>query len=229
MSGQLGYSMFQDVLFPQDSGAAGDAVGQTLQLRRLKRFLPLPDHQVWRGTVVVFDFETTGLDPETDRIIEIGAIKLVDMKPVEEFSTLCNTDIELTEDIVRLTGITPEMLRGMPEAEEVLPKFMDFIEGSIIAAHNAEFDLSMLRASLSRLGIDLEWPCFCTLKMARELLPDLERKNLDSLAEHYNLQFEARHRSIGDVKVTCGVLSGMLAKEAQHLVHWNHMQNFMVI
>lgn len=229
MSGQLGYSMFQDVLFPQDADTVGSAEGQTLQLRRLKRFLPLPEHQIWGGSVVVFDFETTGLDPETDRIIEIGAIKLVNMQPVAEFSSLVSTDIELTEDIVRLTGITPEMLQGQPEVEEVLPKFMDFIEGSVIAAHNAEFDLSMLRASLSRMGVDLEWPCFCTLKMARELLPDLERKNLDTLAEHYNLTFEARHRSIGDVKVTCGVLSGMLAKEAQHLVQWNHMQNFMVI
>jgi DNA polymerase III epsilon subunit family exonuclease len=221
--------MFQDVLFPRDADAVGSAEGQTLQLRRLKRFLPLPEHQIWSGSVVVFDFETTGLDPETDRIIEIGAIKLVNMQPVAEFSSLVSTDIELTEDIVRLTGITPEMLKGQPEVEDVLPKFMDFIEGSVIAAHNAEFDLSMLRASLSRMGIDLEWPCFCTLKMARELLPDLERKNLDTLAEHYNLTFEARHRSIGDVKVTCGVLSGMLAKEAQHLLQWNHMQNFMVI
>lgn len=221
--------MFQDVLFPQDTGNANSSDGQNLQLRRLKRYLPLPDHHVWSGTVVVFDFETTGLDPETDRIIEIGAIKLVNMQPVEEFSILCSTDIELTEDIIRLTGITPEMLQGMPRAEDILPKFMDFIDGSIIAAHNAEFDLSMLRASLSRLGIDLEWPCFCTLKMARELLPDLERKNLDTLAEHYNLKFEARHRSIGDVKVTCGVLNGMLGKEGKHLRQWTHMQNFMVI
>lgn len=229
MSGQLGYSMFQDVLFPVDESNLDGTEGQTLQLRRLKRFLPLPNHHIWNGSVVVFDFETTGLDPKSDHIIEIGAIRLINREPVEEFSQLVTTKIELTEDITRLTGITPEMLVGMPEIEDVLPKFLNFIEGSIIVAHNAEFDMSMLRASLSRQGIDIEWPCFCTLKMARDLLPDLERKNLDSLATHYNLTFEARHRAIGDIKVTCGVLNGMLATEAGHISEWHHMQNYMVV
>ena len=229
MSGQLGYSMFQDVLFPISDVDPNGSSDHALQLRRLKRFLPVPSHHVWNGSIVVFDFETTGLDPETDRIIEIGAIKLVNLKPVAEFSELVHTSIELTEDIVRLTGITSEMLEGKPEIDDVLPKFLNFIEGSIIIAHNAEFDLSMLKASLSRIGIDLEWPVFCTLKMARDLLPDLERKNLDSLAQHYNLTFEARHRAIGDIKVTVGVLNGMLAKEAKHLTLWHHMQNYMVV
>jgi DNA polymerase III alpha subunit (gram-positive type) len=65
--------------------------------------------------------------------------------------------------------------------------------------------------------------------MARDLLPNLERKNLDSLAQHYNLSFEARHRAIGDIKVTVGVLKGMLAKEAKHLTYWHQMQKYMVV
>jgi len=91
MSGQLGYSMFQDVLFPLSDTDPNGSSDHALQLRRLKRYLPIPDHHVWNGSVVVFDLETTGLDPESDRIIEIGAIKLVNLKPVAEFSELVRT------------------------------------------------------------------------------------------------------------------------------------------
>lgn len=225
---QLGHSMFHDVLFPPAVTAGqGDAL-EVLRLRRLKRFVPEPHHPLMTAPLVVFDLETTGLDPEVDRIIEIGAIKLDGMRPVAEFSSLVSTNVELTDDIIRLTGITPEMLVGQPVIEDVLPKFLEFIEGSILIAHNAEFDLSMIKAACSRVGIDLEWPCFCTLKMARALLPDLENKKLDTLAAHYGLTFESRHRSIGDVKVTTGVLSGLLTKEAQTIRVWSDIQPYTV-
>lgn len=229
MSTLLGYSMFQDVLFPALDPAQSSAEADILRLRRLKRFVPDPDYPVQTAPVVVFDLETTGLDPEVDRIIEIGAIKLVNMQPVAEFSSLVATDIELTDDIVKLTGINPEMLRGQPTIEEVLPKFLEFIEGSLLVAHNAEFDLSMLRAAAARQSVDLEWACFCTLKMARELLASLENKKLDTLAAHYGLSFEARHRAIGDIKVTVGVLGGLFRGEAAALKRWREMQPFSVV
>lgn len=228
MTGQLGYSMFQDVLFPaldQNQTQDQEAV---LTLRRLKRFLPDLSYSMADATIVVFDLETTGLDADVDRIIEIGAIKLKGMEPVAQFETLVKPEIELTDDIVKITGITPNMLEGQPAIETVLPKFLDFIEGSILVAHNAEFDTSMIRAACSRLGIDLEWPCFCTLKMARELLPDLENKKLDTIARHYGLTFEARHRSVGDVKVTVGVLKNLLGQEPERFKQWAGLSSFTV-
>jgi DNA polymerase III epsilon subunit family exonuclease len=219
--------MFQDVLFPpldQDQDTAKQS--EAFRLRRLKRFIPEPQLPVCDATIVVFDLETTGLDFEVDRIIEIGAVKLKNWEPVAEFSFLVRTDLELTDDIIKLTGITPAMLVGQPDIATVLPQFFEFIEGSLLVAHNAEFDLGMVKAAASRLAIDLEWPCFCTLKMARELLPALENKKLDTLAQHYGLTFESRHRSIGDVKVTCGVLKGLLAREAAALQTWSHLQPF---
>lgn len=228
MSSQLGYSMFQDVLFPATEAGGKDEESQTLRLRRLKRYVPEPDYAIQAAPLVVFDLETTGLDPEVDRIIEVGAIKLVDFEPVAEFSSLVYTDVELTDDIIKLTGISPDMLVGQPTIDAVLPKFLEFIEGSILVAHNAEFDLSMIGAACSRLGIDLEWPCFCTLKMARELLPDLENKKLDTLAAHYGLTFEARHRAIGDIKVTTGVLANLFRREAQAFKTWSQITNFRV-
>jgi DNA polymerase III epsilon subunit family exonuclease len=228
MTGQLGYSMFQDVLFPaldQSQVAQADAV---LKLRRVKRFLPDPSFAMPDASLVVFDLETTGLDADVDRNIEIGAIKLRCMEPVEQFSTLVKADLEVTEDITKITGITQDMLEGQPPIDDVLPKFLEFIEGSILVAHNAEFDLSMVRAACSRAGVDLEWPTFCTLKMARELLPDLENKKLDTIAKHYGLTFEARHRSVGDVKVTVGVLKNLLAQDPERFKLWSGMQPFTV-
>jgi len=220
--------MFQDVLFPADGLGQEEASDAVLHLRRLKRYVPAPDVEVRGGTVIVFDLETTGLDAHADRIIEIGAIKLNAMGVVDQFSSLVTTDIELTDDIIKLTGISPDMLVGQPTINQVLPEFLAFIEGSVLVAHNAEFDMSMLKAACSRQGIDLEWPCFCTLKMARQLLPDLENKKLDTLAAHYGLSFEARHRAIGDIKVTVGVLSGMLKAEAAGLSQWSHFQPYVV-
>lgn len=228
MSSQLSYSMFHDVLFPPVDLESMRLQSESFQLRRLKRSIPDPQLILRDATFIVFDLETTGLDFQSDRIIEIGAIKYKNFEPIAEFSTLVQTGIELTDDIIRLTGINPSMLVGQPEITDVLPKFFDFIEGSILVAHNAEFDIGMVKAAANRVGIDLEWPCFCTLKMARELLPALENKKLGTLAEYYGLTFESRHRSIGDVKVTGGVLKGLMTKEAATLKLWSHMQPFLV-
>jgi DNA polymerase III epsilon subunit family exonuclease len=227
-NGQLAYSMFYDVMFPKADQALGQDVTETLTLRRLKRFLPELKREVREMPIVVFDLETTGLDPHADRIIEVGAMKLEGLKVVSEFSSLVHTDIELTDDIVRMTGITPDMLKGQPKIDQVLPKFLEFIEGSVLVAHNAEFDMSMIKATCSRAGVDLEWPCFCTLKMARVFLADLENKKLDTLASHYGLTFEARHRAIGDIKVTVGVLNELLRNEAAHLRQWHQFEPYKV-
>jgi DNA polymerase III epsilon subunit family exonuclease len=221
----LSHSIFQDVIHPPAANDDDDS-GRVLKLRRLKRYVP-PLDLVFRETaIIVFDLETTGLDHEADRIIEIGAHKLVGGKLVDQFEALVRTDVERTEQNIQLTGITSEMLADQPAIEEVLPRFLDFIEGGILVAHNAEFDIGMIRAAASRLGIDIEWPCFCTLKMAQKLLPDLERRNLDTLAERYGLTFEARHRAIGDIKVLTGVLSAMLDAEARHLTTWGSLKDF---
>jgi len=228
MSTQLGYSMFQDVLFPTTEQASIHAAAEVLQLRRVKRYVPPRDLPVPYGPIVVFDLETTGLDHKVDRIIEIGAIRLSGLQPVAEYSSLVATDIELTSDIVKMTGITQEMLLGQPQMDTILPDFLRFIEGSILVAHNAEFDMGMLKAACSRLGLELEWPCFCTLKMAREMLADLENRKLDTLAAHYGLSFESRHRAIGDIKVTIGVLAGLFGHEAAAIMRWDQLKPYVV-
>ncbi len=227
MSELLQYTMFQRVLFP-DQQVDSQADVAALVLNRVIRFQPLATTILADAPLVIFDFETTGLDAREDRIIEIGAQKIQDGKVVGEFSTLVKPDIPLPVASTQITGITEEMLRDQPSIDKVLLEFLDFIQGSFLAAHNAEFDMSFLVIACQRLGYQLNWPCFCTLKLARALLPELESKSLDALAGHFGLSFEARHRSIGDVKVTTAVLDRMLAREGERLSQWQHFDPYKV-
>jgi len=224
---QLEHSMFYDVFFGQaeheDHNQQAD-----LQLQKVLRFSPSLKTSIKSSRLVVFDFETTGLDSEIDQIIEIGALLVEGGKPVQEFSTLVKPTVELEDTITKITGITKSMLADKPAIEDVLPEFLRFFDGSILVAHNAEFDMGFLRKASALQGYQIDWPCFCTLKLARQLLPDLESKNLDTLAEHYNLSFEARHRSIGDCKVTSSVLHALLREEGEHLKSWQDFEPFYV-
>jgi DNA polymerase III epsilon subunit family exonuclease len=219
--------MFYDVFFPNDED--GDDVAQRqLHLKRVLRFQPPKIQPIDQQSLVVFDFETTGLDVLKDEIIEIGGLLIEGGKPVKEFSSLVKPDVPLTDNIVKITGITEDMLADQPRINEILPEFLKFIDGSILVAHNADFDMAFLKAASERLGYQLDWPCFCTLKLARQLLPDLESKNLDTLAAHYGLTFESRHRSIGDCKVTSSVLQAFLKEDGAQLTTWNDFQPFAV-
>lgn len=172
----------------------------------LERFEDLP--------IVVFDFETTGLDVKTSRIIEIGAIKYLGRKEIARFSTLVNPGIKLPPETFSLSGINDEMLVGKPLADEVLSDFHDFMRGCVGVAHNAEFDCGMLTYESGRVGVRCDYTIVCTLKLARAF-SNSERRNLDALAAHYGLSFESRHRSIGDILVTAEVLWKILDAQPQ--------------
>lgn len=220
-------SMFHSVFFPSEEEV--DSQGKAdLLLRRVLRYNAPTDKLIRSTRLVIFDFETTGLDHNKDLIIEIGGLAVENGKAIDEFSTLIDPEVPLPETAKKITGITDEMLVGQPKIEEELPKFLKFIEGSILVAHNADFDMSFLRNKCEKLGYQVQWPAFCTLKMARAFLPDLESKNLDTLAMHYNLTFEARHRSIGDCKVTSAVLQALLSAEGEHLKYWDDFKPFSV-
>lgn len=224
---QLEHSMFYDVFFGA-SEQENQNQQSDLQLQKVLRFRPSLQQPIQASKLVVFDFETTGLDSEIDQIIEIGALLVEDGKPVKEFSTLVKPTVELEDTITKITGITKSMLEDQPAIEDVLPDFLRFFDGCILVAHNAEFDMGFLRKASALQGYQIDWPCFCTLKLARQLLPDLESKNLDTLAEHYDLNFEARHRSIGDCKVTSSVLRALLREEGEHLRSWRDFEPFYV-
>lgn len=226
----LRHSVFHDALFPADMAAVeqNHADKVDFALRRMVHYSVAPSINLNETPLIIFDTETTGLDSELDHIIEFGALKVLEGKVIDEFWSFVRTDIELTQNIVNLTGITQQMLEGQPEISDVLPKFLKFIKGSIIVAHNAEFDMSMLKAAGNRLGFEIQWPCFCTLKLARKVLPGLPRYNLDTLAEHFKLNFEARHRAVGDVKVLNGVLQEILENDDLGIHTWGDVADCVV-
>jgi DNA polymerase III epsilon subunit family exonuclease len=217
----LRHSVFYESLFPAGMNAKAEAsVPEDFALRRMVHYAVPPTLALTETPLVLFDTETTGLDSDLDRIIEFGALKIIGGKVVDEFWSFVSTDIELSQNIVNLTQITQDMLDGAPDIGQVLPKFLDFIKGSVIVAHNADFDMSMLKASANRLGYEINWPAFCTVKLARKVLPGLPNYKLDTLAEHFKLTFEARHRAVGDVKVLNGVLQEILENEELGICTW---------
>ena len=151
---------------------------------------------------VVFDIETTGLSPEKDMITEIGAIKIEDGEIVDQFSQLINPQRIIPEKIIKLTGITNEMVRDKPTIEEVLPEFEDFIEDAVLVAHNASFDAGFIRAQFAKMGKTLNNPILDTLELSRSLYPHLKSHKLNVVAKHLNVNLINHHRAVDDAKAT---------------------------
>ena len=225
----LRHSVVYDALFPPNlENEHSSQSFDDFALRRLVRHTVSPSAILNQIPLIVFDTETTGLDSQRDRIIEFGAVKILAGNVVGQFESFVATDIELTAQITGITGITNEMIKDAPAMDVVLPQFLKFIRGGAIVAHNADFDLSFLKAAAGRLGYELEWPCFCTVKLARKVLPGLPKYNLDTIAEHFKLTFQARHRAVGDVKVLKDVLLEIMSDDDYGVHTWADVADAVV-
>lgn len=155
---------------------------------------------------VIFDVETTGLYPRRgDRIIEIGAVLVVGTEICEEFHSLINVPKKITNGAQRLHGITNEMLEGQPMPDQVFPQFKAFIEGAVLVAHNARFDMAFLRSEFHRLGMGVSNRYICTLEMSRRLYPDLPDHTLASIYRFLFGQLPEdiqMHRALDDARMT---------------------------
>ena len=159
---------------------------------------------------IVTDTETTGLNPSNNRIIEIGAVKVLDGQVVDRFSQLINPGCAIPHRISRLTGITTAMVYDKPSAGEVLPHYLKFLGDGVLVAHNLAFDMRFLNAELRRWnGSIISNKSLCTVRLARRLLSGLRSKSLSSLAHFYGIQIRDRHRALGDAEATASVLLRM--------------------
>ena len=151
--------------------------------------------------IVAIDVETTGIDPEFDRIIEIGAFR---PETGEVFRTLVNPGRPLSPRITELTGITDEMLADAPGAIVAMKELLMFLQNDrILLGHNISFDHSFITMELDRMGLgDVQFEGIDTLKIARVLCAELPSKKLESLCEHFGLTNERAHRAFEDAKVT---------------------------
>ena len=163
--------------------------------------------------IVVLDFETTGLSPKADRIIEIGAVRLENGEIKEELSLLCNPGVPLTPKITEITGITDLMLRGKETPAKGMQKLLAFIGDCPVAAHNAPFDMSFLQAECSRMGVTLRVPVLDTLTIARRLHKDWRSYRLGSMCRQLGVTLKNAHRAVHDATATAACLH-ILLKEA---------------
>ena len=149
---------------------------------------------------VIIDIETTGLSVENDEILEIGAIRIVNGKTVEEYERLIAVKTEIAQNISELTGITQEQVKenGKP-INEALPSFMDFVKGSEVAGYNVNFDHDFLLAECSRQGIDItKIKLTDVMTIVKSKLKGMRSYNLESVAKRLGITTKQQHRALSD-------------------------------
>jgi DNA polymerase-3 subunit epsilon len=166
----------------------------------------------------IVDVETTGWAPDEAGITEVGAVRVHDGRVVAEYSSLVNPGTPVPPAITELTGISDQMLASAPPIAAVLPGLFAFAEGSVIAAHNAPFDLGFLTAACSGMG--RAWPAFevlDTVRLARHLMAtpqEVPDRKLATLASFFDTPVRPSHRALDDARATAAVLGRLLARLA---------------
>ena len=150
---------------------------------------------------ICLDLETTGLNPKTDKIIEIGAVKVRNGIIIDSFETFVAPERKLEQRITELTGITDKMLENAPSKEEIISKFLEFAEEDVLLGHSVLFDYSFIKRAAVNCRLTFERKGIDTLKIARKYLPDLESRSLGSLCPHYGIAHCA-HRAMADAVAT---------------------------
>ena len=162
----------------------------------------------------VVDVETTGGRPSHgDRITEIAIVRVHDGQIVDVYETLVNPECSIPPMITRITRITHDMVRDKPVFATIAHEVAARLEGHIFVAHNASFDWRFVSHEVFRgTGQALDGTTLCTVRLARKVLPQLPRRNLDSVANHYAVDIppQVRHRAAGDAIATAKVLLGLL-------------------
>ncbi len=161
--------------------------------------------QDFSADFVVFDIETTGFSPVSNRIIEIGAVKVQQGEITDRFSAFVNPDVPIPFEIEKLTGINDSMVIDAPYIETVLPQFLQFCGDAILVAHNANFDMSFIRENAQRQGIWKEVTYVDTVGIARILLPHQAKHTLDAVAKTLNVSLENHHRAVDDAEATAQI------------------------
>ncbi|HEX3028117.1 MAG TPA: PolC-type DNA polymerase III [Clostridia bacterium] len=158
-----------------------------------------------QGEFVVFDLETTGLNPYKDKITEIGAVKIRDGKIIDKFNSFVNPGMPIPSMIVKMTGITNEMVEDAPTIEPVLLQFLEFINGAVLVAHNAPFDISFITHNAKLIGEHINNSYIDTLQLSRKMFPDLGKYKLAIVAKHLSIDLKDAHRALNDTTATAEI------------------------
>lgn len=196
---------------------------QLVQIERLKRAGFEVGLANVRWTVdpgqeyVVVDLETTGSDPATQRITEIGAVKVRDGRIIAEWSSLVRPGRRIPSFIVGLTGITDEMVATAPPFADIADELFDFLGDAVFVAHRAKFDHGFLKAEFERVGIRLAGPVLCTVVEMKRHFPGLKSYGLQALSTHFGIPLESHHRALCDARATAALLLKIQEKRLSSL------------
>ena len=174
--------------------------------------------QPLEGSYVVFDIETTGFSPIKNRIIEIGAVKVINGEITDRFSSFVNPQVPIPFEIEKLTSINDEMVMDAPVIEKVLPEFLSFCEGTVLVAHNASFDISFIRENAQRQQLPFDFTYVDTVGIARVLLPHQAKHTLDAVSKTLGISLENHHRAVDDAEATAQIFvkfTDMLLKDGK--------------
>ena len=177
----------------------------------LKEMVTNDKGQSLDGTYVVFDIETTGFSPVNNRIIEIGAVKVVNGEITDRFSTFVNPQVPIPFNIEKLTGIRDDMVIDADTIEDVLPRFLEFVGDAVLVAHNASFDMSFILENAKRMEIPTDFTYVDTVALARVLLTGQAKYTLDAVAKTLGISLENHHRAVDDAEATAEIYVKFLA------------------
>lgn len=164
---------------------------------------------------VAFDLETTGLNVDTDNIIEIGALKVIDGKVCERFIEFVKPEHPITPMITNITGITNEMVSHARDTADIIRDFVTFCGNHILVGHNIMFDYKFMKKYTTTYRLPFEKKGIDTLKIARKVHKDLESKSLGTLCDYYKITNQAAHRAYHDALATAKIYH-MLAHDFEH-------------
>ncbi len=161
---------------------------------------------------VVLDVEAIVASTKTARVIELGAYRIHRGEITDNFQTLINPEARLPRFITTMTGISNGMLAAAPKFIEIVDGWLEFAGDAVLAAHNSDFDLPLLNREIARVfpGCRMRNAELCTVDLARRLVSNSERHNLDALADHFGIENPDRHRAAGDALTTARILLRLL-------------------
>lgn len=193
-----------------------------------KVFLDSSTHALLQNKYIAFDVETTGLNPSTDRIIELGAVIFENGVPVKSFSSLVNPGISVPSSATAVNHITNTMLKAAHDEKSVYPEFIEFLGdavsgNTIMCAHNARFDFDFLQNTLTRLGYDAELKYVDTLALSRRYIPGLANYKQCTVEAHFGLKNSSSHRAETDAEM-CGRILHKILGMAQEEVEKEEKQ-----
>ena len=160
----------------------------------------------------VFDLETTGISHITEKITEVGIMKIKNGEVIDTFECFVNPEKPIPPEVVEVTHITDDMVKDAETIDKVMPKILEFMGDSVLVAHNADFDIGFLKYNCSHLGLELNNTYIDTLRLAKAIFPDFTKYKLGIIADKLGIKVDVAHRALDDVKTLVAVFNVMIEK-----------------